>query len=45
VTSATDAVGRYIRESIAWYGGLGLLTAQIARNIALPPHYFALVAR
>jgi phospholipid/cholesterol/gamma-HCH transport system permease protein len=43
--SAVDAVGRYIRESIAWYGGLGLLTMQAARNLALPPHYLALVAR
>ena len=45
MTHATNAVGRYIRESVAWYGGLGLLTAQVVRNIALPPHYFALVAR
>ena len=34
-----------MRESIVWYGGLGLLAIQVARNLALPPHYFALVAR
>ena len=33
------------REAVAWYGGLGLLTAQVARNLALPPSYLGLVAR
>ena len=40
-----EATRRYARESVAWYGGLGLLAIQVTRNIALPPHYFALVAR
>jgi phospholipid/cholesterol/gamma-HCH transport system permease protein len=26
-----------------WYGGLGLLTARVLRNLALPPSYFRLV--
>lgn len=33
------------REAVAWYGGLALLTAQVARNLALPPSYLEIVAR
>jgi phospholipid/cholesterol/gamma-HCH transport system permease protein len=33
------------REAVAWYGGLALLSAQVARNLALPPAYLELVAR
>jgi phospholipid/cholesterol/gamma-HCH transport system permease protein len=33
------------RESAIWYGGLGLLSIQVARNIALPPSYLWIVAR
>ena len=33
------------RDAVAWYGGLGLLTVQVARNLALPPAYLGLVAR
>ncbi len=33
------------RETVGWYGGLGLLTVQVARNLALPPAYFGLIAR
>jgi phospholipid/cholesterol/gamma-HCH transport system permease protein len=40
-----ETINRHLRESGVWYGGLGLLTAQVARNLALPPHYFKLVAR
>jgi phospholipid/cholesterol/gamma-HCH transport system permease protein len=32
------------RETAAWYGGLGLLALRVARNLALPPAYLALVA-
>jgi phospholipid/cholesterol/gamma-HCH transport system permease protein len=28
-----------------WYGGVGLLTGRVARNLALPPKYFRLVLR
>jgi phospholipid/cholesterol/gamma-HCH transport system permease protein len=28
-----------------WYGGVGLLLAQVSRNLALPPAYFRLVVR
>ncbi len=41
-------LGSYLRihgrESVIWYGGLGLLTAQVLRNLALPPGYWKLVA-
>jgi phospholipid/cholesterol/gamma-HCH transport system permease protein len=30
-------------RGIMWYGGLGLLTARVLRNLALPPSYFRLV--
>ena len=36
-----DDQPRTARESVVWYGGLGLLTAQVARNLALPPSYFS----
>jgi phospholipid/cholesterol/gamma-HCH transport system permease protein len=32
-------------QTVAWYGGLGLLTVRVARNLTLPPSYFWLVAR
>ena len=35
----------YLRRTAMWYGGVGLLTAQVLRSLALPPHYFKLVAR
>jgi phospholipid/cholesterol/gamma-HCH transport system permease protein len=41
----TAALGRHAREALAWYGGLGLLTAQVGRNLALPRAYLALVGR
>jgi phospholipid/cholesterol/gamma-HCH transport system permease protein len=34
-----------LRRSVAWYGGLGLLTAEVARSVALPRKYFTLVVR
>ena len=33
------------RQSVAWYGGLGLLTLRVARNLGLPPSYLVIVAR
>src|SRR5689334_15302329 len=33
----------YLRRAAMWYGGVGLLTAQVARSLALPPKYFRLV--
>jgi phospholipid/cholesterol/gamma-HCH transport system permease protein len=33
------------RDAVAWYGGLALLSVQVARNLALPPSYLELVAR
>jgi phospholipid/cholesterol/gamma-HCH transport system permease protein len=36
---------RHGSESVAWYGGLGLLTLRVMRNLRLPPSYLVLVAR
>ncbi|MDP2703118.1 MAG: ABC transporter permease [Candidatus Rokubacteria bacterium] len=36
---------RHGRESVAWYGGLGLLTLRVMRNLRLPTSYLVLVAR
>ena len=33
----------FLRRTAMWYGGVGLLTAQVARSVALPPKYFRLV--
>src|SRR2546429_7102663 len=35
----------YLRSTVAWYGGLGLVTGQVARNLALPPKYVRLVVQ
>src|SRR6266508_2263325 len=43
--TATEYVRMHGRETLVWYGGLGLLTMRVARNLALPPSYFWLVAR
>jgi phospholipid/cholesterol/gamma-HCH transport system permease protein len=40
-----DLIARHARETLVWYGGLGLLTAEVGRNLALPPPYLVLVAR
>ena len=34
-----------LRNTALWYGGLGLLTAQVARSVLLPRKYYALVIR
>jgi phospholipid/cholesterol/gamma-HCH transport system permease protein len=33
----------YLRRTVIWYGGVGLLTGQVFRSLALPPKYFRLV--
>src|SRR5437763_760277 len=33
----------YLRRTALWYGGVGLLTAQVFRSLALPPKYFRLI--
>src|SRR6478736_2937175 len=33
----------YLRSTAMWYGGVGLLTAQVLRSLALPPKYFRLI--
>jgi len=43
--TATEYIKTHGRETVAWYGGLGLLTMRVARNLTLPPSYFWLVAR
>lgn len=35
----------YWHRTVMWYGGLGLLTARVVRNVALPPNYFRLVVQ
>jgi phospholipid/cholesterol/gamma-HCH transport system permease protein len=40
-----DVLARHARETLTWYGGLGMLTAEVGRNLALPAAYLALVAR
>src|SRR5688572_11962336 len=35
----------YLRRTAMWYGGVGLLTARVFANLALPPKYFRLVVR
>jgi phospholipid/cholesterol/gamma-HCH transport system permease protein len=34
----------YFRGTAMWYGGVGLLAAQVLRSLALPPKYFRLIA-
>ena len=43
--TAGQHVRAYARESLAWYGGLALLTAEVGRNLRLPPSYLSLVAQ
>jgi phospholipid/cholesterol/gamma-HCH transport system permease protein len=33
----------YLRRTVMWYGGVGLLAAQVFRSLALPPKHFRLV--
>ena len=33
----------YLRRTVVWYGGVGLLTQQVFRSLALPPKYFRLI--
>src|SRR5512132_2409595 len=35
----------YLRRTVEWYGGVGLLTRQVFRSLALPPKYFRLVVQ
>ncbi len=43
--TATQYLWTQGRQTAIWYGGLGLLTAQVMRNLALPPSYLRLVAQ
>jgi phospholipid/cholesterol/gamma-HCH transport system permease protein len=43
--TAVELAKIHTRETLVWYGGLALLAAQVARNLALPPRYLWLVAR
>jgi phospholipid/cholesterol/gamma-HCH transport system permease protein len=38
-------VETYLRQTVLWYGGVGLLAAQVLRSLALPPKYFRLIVR
>jgi phospholipid/cholesterol/gamma-HCH transport system permease protein len=35
----------YLRRTALWYGGMGLLTMQVLRSLALPPKYFRLIVQ
>ena len=35
----------YLKRTVVWYGGVGLLTRQVFRSLALPPKYFRLVVQ
>ena len=35
----------YLRRTVVWYGGVGLLTGKVFRSLALPPKYFRLVVQ
>src|SRR5215831_741183 len=35
----------YLRQTAMWYGGVGLLTVQVIRSLALPRSYLMLVVR
>jgi phospholipid/cholesterol/gamma-HCH transport system permease protein len=35
----------YLRRTAVWYGGVGLLTGQVFRSLALPPKYFRIVVQ
>jgi len=35
----------YLRRTVVWYGGVGLLTRQVFRSLALPPKYFLLIVQ
>jgi phospholipid/cholesterol/gamma-HCH transport system permease protein len=43
--TAVELAKIHTRETLVWYGGLGLLAVQVGRNLALPPTYLWLVAR
>jgi phospholipid/cholesterol/gamma-HCH transport system permease protein len=43
--TAAESLRAHAREAVGWYGGLGLLTVRVVRNLALPPSYLVLVAR
>jgi len=36
-------VEAYLRQTVLWYGGLGLLTADVLRSLALPRKYLRLI--
>ncbi len=38
-------MGAYVRRTVMWYGGLGLLGGRVLRNLALPPAYLRHVVR
>ena len=35
----------YLRRTVVWYGGVGALTQQVFRSLALPPKYFRLIVQ
>jgi phospholipid/cholesterol/gamma-HCH transport system permease protein len=35
----------YLRRTMMWYGGMGLLAAQVGKSLSLPRSYFGLIVR
>src|SRR6266702_1953048 len=35
----------YLKRTVVWYGGVGLLTSQVFRSLALPPKDFRLIVQ
>ena len=35
----------YLRRTVVWYGGVGMLAGRVFQSVALPPKYFRLVLR
>ncbi|PYN46230.1 MAG: transporter [Candidatus Rokuibacteriota bacterium] len=44
-SAGTEGMEAYLRRTVVWYGGVGLLTSQVFRSLALPPKYFRLVVQ
>jgi phospholipid/cholesterol/gamma-HCH transport system permease protein len=45
VIALAEAMPATLRNALLWLGGVGLLTGQVFRNLALPPSYLVLIAR
>src|SRR5207237_10507722 len=44
-SAGTEGMEAYLKRTVVWYGGVGLLTSQVFRSLALPAKYFRLVVQ